>query len=581
MTASDPTGSPLFVVAPDDDETLARVARGSGWRVVSASAGGDMERGFAESGATVCVVDARSAFHAGIEAVGLLARAAELNAAALIVLLSHDGREALGDVVAAGATHYLAEPFSDDELVHALRLAARFAARVGRGRGGAPWRGSDRRSTPEPGPARLPGRDALTGLGNALAVRRWIAARGGDDRTICLMLIEVLRFEAVNAAFGRDVGDDLLRTVGRLISPLASEMGGRQTLIARAAGAEFVIGLDGACEPERLRLLAEQLIDQVERPIHSGAHLVSLSARVAIVVAQGEEIEQAGLLRRATAALADARLAEAGQIRFATTDTDPAGSLDATLRADLTGALDRDEIEMVFQPQVSVASGEMVGVEALARWAHPRFGVLGAATLFAAAEQGEMIELLSAHIQRRSLAIAAAWPQSLAKLRLAINITAQDIARPGFAGGFLAMVDASGFPRGRLTVEITETGLIDDLGAAAALLSELRAGGCRVAIDDFGTGYSSLAYLKSLPLDYLKIDKQLAGDICGAARDRIVVRGVIDMARSLGLAVVAEGVETEEQLQLLAREGCNYYQGFLCAEPMDSIALKSFIEERV
>jgi len=133
---------------------------------------------------------------------------------------------------------------------------------------------------------------------------------------------------------------------------------------------------------------------------------------------------------------------------------------------------------------------------------------------------------------------------------------------------FLDRVDASGFPRGRLTVEIVESGLIEDLGAAAGLLASLRSAGLRVAIDDFGTGYSSLAYLKSLPLDYLKIDKKLAQDITGTTRDRVVVRGVIDMARSLGLVVIAEGVETREQLDLLAKEGCQIYQGFLYSEPV-------------
>jgi EAL domain-containing protein (putative c-di-GMP-specific phosphodiesterase class I) len=145
---------------------------------------------------------------------------------------------------------------------------------------------------------------------------------------------------------------------------------------------------------------------------------------------------------------------------------------------------------------------------------------------------------------------------------------------------FLDRVDSSGFPRTRLTVEITESGLIDDLAAAAGLLATLRGAGCRVAIDDFGTGYSSLAYLKALPLDYLKIDKRLAQDIAGTARDRVVVRGVIEMARSLGLAVIAEGVETPEQLDLLAKEGCNYYQGFLCAEALSSEALAALVAER-
>jgi EAL domain-containing protein (putative c-di-GMP-specific phosphodiesterase class I) len=124
---------------------------------------------------------------------------------------------------------------------------------------------------------------------------------------------------------------------------------------------------------------------------------------------------------------------------------------------------------------------------------------------------------------------------------------------------------------------VTESGLIEDLNAAAYLLANLREGGLRVAIDDFGTGYSSLAYLKALPLDYLKIDKRLCEDITGSARDRIVVRSVIDMARSLGLGVIAEGVETEEQLDLLAQEGCNLYQGFLCSPPVTSSALAALV----
>ena len=246
---------------------------------------------------------------------------------------------------------------------------------------------------------------------------------------------------------------------------------------------------------------------------------------------------------------------------------------DAALQSDLRNALGRDEIDILFQPQVSITSGRIVGVEALARWQHPEHGELGAATLFAVAEQSDYLFALSAHIQQRAARMAANWPESLSTLRMAINVTAGDIGRTGFVHGLLSMIDECGFPRGRLTVEVTESGLIEDLANAASLLAALRAGGCRVAIDDFGTGYSSLAYLKALPLDYLKIDKKLAQDIAGSTRDRIVVRGVIDMARSLGLAVIAEGVETEEQLALLAREGCNYYQGFLCAEPLNTNAL--------
>ena len=203
----------------------------------------------------------------------------------------------------------------------------------------------------------------------------------------------------------------------------------------------------------------------------------------------------------------------------------------------------------------------------------PRYGELGASTLFSVTERSDYIVQLSDHVQRRAIAAAAAWPGSLAELRLSVNITAADIVRPGFAAHFLALVAGSGFATDRLTVEVTESGLIEDVHNATALLSALRAEGLAVAVDDFGTGYSSLAYLKSLPLDYLKIDSGLAQDIAGTARDRIIVRGVIHMAKSLGLSVIAEGVETQQQLELLSREGCDYYQGFLRSAGVSSADL--------
>ena len=247
------------------------------------------------------------------------------------------------------------------------------------------------------------------------------------------------------------------------------------------------------------------------------------------------------------------------------------------LETDLRLALDRGEIGIVFQPQYPVNSEVISGVEALARWNHPHYGPLGAGILFATAERSDYMLPLSAHILGEALRQAAAWPRALSGLRLSINVTAADIAQPQFMPDLLDMVDRSGFPRARLTVEITESGLIHDVDAAAALLRALRTEGLAVAIDDFGTGYSSLAYLKSLPLDYLKIDSGLAQDIAGTARDRIIVRGIIHMAKSLGLKVIAEGVETEEQLDLLAREGCDYYQGFLRSAGISSAELVALV----
>jgi diguanylate cyclase (GGDEF)-like protein len=422
-------------------------------------------------------------------------------------------------------------------------------------------------------------RDPLTGLRNASALRRWLGARVPRDNgpPLFVMFVAVTQFEMINAAFGREVGDSLLRAVARRIEPSVAELAGRTAIIARIAGAEFAIGIDGGLNQDRVHLIAEQLVDAIERPFISGEQAVTLGSRVGVVEVNAMDQDATTIMRRASSALADAKALESGRIRMLVGDAAQEARFDASLHSDLRSALNNEEIDILFQPQVSVTTGKIVGVEALARWQHPVHGALGAVTLFSVAQQSDYLVALSAHVQERAAALAARWPENLHHLRLAINVTAADIAMPGFADNFLDMIDVSGFPRERLTVEITESGLMEDLQIAADLLASLRAAGCRVAIDDFGTGYSSLAYLKALPLDYLKIDKQLAQDINGSSRDRIVVRGVIDMARSLGLSVIAEGVETEEQLGLLAQEGCNVYQGFLCSEPLDVASLAALV----
>ena len=423
-------------------------------------------------------------------------------------------------------------------------------------------------------------RDPLTGLRDARAARAWIQrqlalpAEGGQPQLI-ILLLAVSRFDTINAAFGRSTGDEVLQAAARRIERFV-DTDGRRRMVARLAGAEFAILLAPPATLAEARFLAGQLVEATSRPFMSGDHVVTLGSRVGVVAAeQGDD--SASLLRRASAALAEAKVADTGPVRVLDTGAAIDTALGDRLEIDLRRALDKDEIEILFQPQVSIATRRIVGAEALARWRHPQFGELGAVTLFSVAERSDYLVQLSDHVQRKAIAAAAAWPEALSQLRLAVNITAADIVRPNFAEQFVRLVDETGFPRGRLTVEVTEGGLIEDLAAAGNLLAGLRQSGLRVAIDDFGTGYSSLAYLKALPLDYLKIDKRLVEDISGSPRDQVVVRSVIDMSRSLGLGVIAEGVETDAQLALLAREGCNLYQGFLCSPPVDAETLAALV----
>ena len=672
--------APLFILSFRHRDELTQAAERGGWQAIAARRAEQAESRFIASGAAVAIVDARGALPEGTEAVRALGDPVEANAAALLVLVSRTDEGALDALYAAGATHFLVSPFSEQQLLQAVHFAQRHAERSGgrrpirrgepRGSSGgrgtegpASWRWEPGSSTIELSPAlaRRAGlgedegrrvtlmelfrrmdadgrkaargavdrllatgqstafahadaasegarlahhlrvedgqavvgrteaivppsaaawqtRDPMTGVRDARAARAWIdrqlAVARAEGPALVAILLAVSRFDAINGAFGRRTGDSVLQAAARRIERLV-DTDGKRRLVARIAGAEFAVLLTAPTSLDEGRFLAGQLIEATGRPFVCGDHVITLASRAGVVAAT-EGDDSASLLRRASGALADAKASEAGPVLALDEGAASDSALGDQLEVDLRRALDRDEIEILFQPQVSIAGGRITGVEALARWRHPRFGELGAATLFNAAERSDYLAQLSDHVQRKAIAAAAAWPAPLQGLRLSVNITAADIVRPGFAAQFLALVRESGFPAGRLTVEVTEGGLIEDLGTAAGLLAELRRGGLRVAIDDFGTGYSSLAYLKALPLDYLKIDKRLVEDIGGSPRDQVVVRSVIDMARSLGLEVIAEGVETEEQLALLAREGCTLYQGFLCSRPVDTERLLQF-----
>ncbi len=238
----------------------------------------------------------------------------------------------------------------------------------------------------------------------------------------------------------------------------------------------------------------------------------------------------------------------------------------------LESAIAADAIAIRFQPQVDAGSGRLVGVEALARWP----GALGPVDLFARAARSGLTERLSRHVQRKALREAAAWGIALDGVRLSLNCVAEDLERPGYDRWLLGQVASSGFDASRLTLEITESSLVRDSIAVAARLDTLRDAGIAIAIDDFGTGYANMTYLTSLPLDALKIDRGLLAALPDGARDRIVVRAMIGLARELGLGVVVEGVENPLQLALVREWGADVVQGFLIAEPLDSAALEAF-----
>jgi EAL domain-containing protein (putative c-di-GMP-specific phosphodiesterase class I)/GGDEF domain-containing protein len=508
---------------------LGGLAQAAGWRVV-------------DGAAEVRLVDARSGTAA---VIGEDASAVADRAALLAIVRDAEGAACAYD---AGATHVLIGDPTAKSVALELRFAGRYARRL---------RGTGR--------ARRAGE---TGDGAAAC---FVAALPADV-PVTVAVIATTRFDTVNAAYGRDAGDVLLRETGARIAAALPPA----AVIERDDGARFVIAFRDSDVAARARIATIEA--SLSRRFALGTEEASLGVRIGVAHrAPGEAAD--ALVRRAREALMQALASDGAVVHVAPSSRAAHGM---RLAADLHRAIDRDEIDILFQPQVSLGGmaapgGRIVGVEALARWEHPEHGVLGAETLFVAAERAGLGLALSEHIQSLALSLAARWSGPLAALRVAVNVTAADLLRGDFVERFLGIVARSAIDPARVTAEVTESGFVTDLAAASARLDRLRAAGLRVAIDDFGTGYSSLSYLKELPLDYLKIDRSLTQDIAGAPRGRVVVRGIIAIAAGLGLKTIAEGVEDREQRDLLAAEGCDLYQGFLCAGPLSEDALAELI----
>lgn len=244
--------------------------------------------------------------------------------------------------------------------------------------------------------------------------------------------------------------------------------------------------------------------------------------------------------------------------------------VESALVAEISAALDHDEIEVLFQPQFSCANAQMVGAEALTRWRHPTLGLIGAGQLFTIAARAGQSARLSHHVMKSALETARCWPPHL---RLSLNITPHELGDFHFVREFAELVARSDIAPQRLVLEITEDLLVRDVNAAAQVLKALRETGLHIALDDFGAGFCNFSYLKRLPLDAIKLDRSMVKGVCSDPRDLAVLRAIVALAVALDLDVVAEGIETEAQRDVVIAEGCTYWQGFLQAQPMSSAAM--------
>ena len=416
-------------------------------------------------------------------------------------------------------------------------------------------------------------RDNLTGLADPAHLRRTVWRWQSEWPTyagacpIHAMLITLGRIDTVNVAFGESAGDVALVEVAQRIRHFAvDELESGVWLAARLNGGNFVLLAREECSRERWQWLAEALADAIAGPIanpEGGANL-RLWPRIALMRAS-ENDDADSILDRLSEVAARIRQSAGSRIAWSSGPVAASKRSSHELEADLLEAIDRDEIEILFQPQYSLVDDCMVGAEALARWHHPVIGRVGAGSLFQIAERADHTAHLSRHIAERAMEEARAWPE---QLRLSLNITPADLAADNFALDFARLSEKVGFSMERVTLEIIEQVLLGDLDRVASVLDQLKLFDCRIALDDFGAGFCNFRYLKVLPLDCIKLDRSMVEGVVEDERDQAVFRAIMGMARALDLKVLVEGVETAEQRDFCAKEGCEYYQGFLRAEPL-------------
>lgn len=408
--------------------------------------------------------------------------------------------------------------------------------------------------------------DHLTGLADrALFVARADAVLRDLDATGesgCLAVFDLTRFTEVNNALGRDHGDALLRRIAGRITRTV----GPDVLVARLGGDVFAVLLTEAGGPERVACLRAIRGAMAEANEVAGIP-VSLEVSCGVVTFPEDGTDVNSLLRRADLALGESKRNRGGITAFAG-HLDTADPARLALGAELRRAIQQNHLLLEYQPKIHLCDMRMHGVEALVRWRHPDRGLISPAEFIPMAEATGLIAPLTTWVMEAAVAQAAAWRAAGLPLRVAVNVSARSLRDEAFPDEVVAILAHHGLPADLFEVEITETAVIDDPERARCTVRRLRDVGVRVALDDFGQGFTSLAHLRSLALTSLKIDKSFIDAMTTDDGDRTIVASVISLSRRLGLEVVAEGVETTEQHELLQSESCDVVQGFLFDRPL-------------
>ncbi len=423
-------------------------------------------------------------------------------------------------------------------------------------------------------------RDPLTGLPNRSLFRELlthaIAQAEGNHGQFALLFLDLDNFKTINESLGHSLGDQLLIGVGKRLQSLLPE----GHAMARIGGDEFNLILEREPHLPGIDLIAQRLIDILTEPFQIDGHSIYIGASIGIALypADGQDIET--LQSNADAALYQAKQQGRGILRFFSPEMTHQAKDRLTLEADLRRAIEGDELLLYYQPQIDLTSGQIVGLEALVRWQHPQRGMIPPGAFIPLAEESGLVVRLGDWVLRSACHQIKAWLDAgLAPRQTAVNVSAVQLSRGHLVESVQEVLRETGIPPERLELEITESFVMADRDQSFKALAELRALGVRLSIDDFGTGYSSLAYLQQIEVHKLKIDLSFVRDVTTNSGNASIVKAIIALGHSLGLEIIAEGVEEQAQADYLRGLQCDVMQGYLVSRPLPVEEITGFLTD--
>ncbi|MEQ1661566.1 MAG: EAL domain-containing protein [Thiobacillus sp.] len=483
----------------------------------------------------------------------------------VIVLTAASDSDTKLQALELGATDFLSKPVDPSELSLRLRNALAFKAYQDQ----------------------LAYNDSLTGLPNRqLFLERlsWtlnLARR--HNKPCALMQIGLDRFKQINDSLGHEIGDEALKAIAKRLTAVLRESDTLSLLserddavsLSRLAGDEFMVLISEIRQPEDASIVARRLLESMKAPLMLAGQELFITISIGIAIYPQDGMQETDLLTHVDLAMAQAKLRGRNTYAFHSPEANARSFEHLVLETALHKAIEKNEIEVYYQPKIDAVTGRIAGAEALLRWNHKELGAVSPGRFIPLAEETGLILPLGEMVLRRACEDAVKWQQDNCALSVSVNVSSLQFRRGNMAASIQSVLQSTGLRPEYLVIELTESLLMDNAQANIDMLHTIKALGVKLSMDDFGTGYSSLSYLKRFPLDELKIDQVFVRDLPSDSGSAAIVSSVISMAHGLGMSITAEGVETAAQQEFLQAEGCNLFQGFLFSK---AVPLPEFTE---